>query len=647
MALETIALTAATSLVDKLIIPKIEAFLTQAGTKCKQHMIPIGNHFKEYYKRTYKQYSTISSLALKNDQWNIKDIYVPLTLVLNKRHEGSIQILLDKFPEEFINEYSNILIKDTAGMGKSTLSKRMYLDIIDNGCKIPMFIELQKLSKDKKILTEITESLSSLKNIFDESLLIEFIMSGEFVFFLDGYDEISFEDLTAVTTDIQNFINKAHKNQFILTSRPDTGLYSFNSFQEVSIAPLNQQEAYELLKKYDKDGDTSSLLIEKLESDSGEHNSIKEFLGNPLLVSLLYAAFDYKQTIPLKKHLFYRQVYDAYFDTHDLTKGRGYIHNKKTGLDSDDFHRVLRCLGYICTLKRKREFTKDELLPLITKAKAYCSNLVFKESDFLKDILHSVPLFCKDGHSYKWVHKSLQEYFAVCFTVQDTTDIQREGFLQNIYEPHNRASYFNIFDLYYDIDTNGFLIHILKPFLENLIVDYNALETDLTFCESDIELRKESILYKSTYYGIFTNDSFLQSHISNTVRTTGSLDYRNFIGGNNKLCIAAADVQKRSVFIILLKHKKHIFGDKYYISGPSDISDLPGVSMDIDIDVEEDCFFEFDLDRNNPLNRNIELFKKFNELYLRTQHIPIQFAREELTKINKMIKNKNECFDLF
>lgn len=55
---------------------------------------------------------------------------------------------------------------------------------------------------------------------------------------------------------------------------------------------------------------------------------INEFLKNPLLVSLLFAAFDFKQTIPLKKHIFYRQVFDAYFDSHDLSKGDSYVHEK-------------------------------------------------------------------------------------------------------------------------------------------------------------------------------------------------------------------------------------------------------------------------------------------------------------------------------
>ena len=68
-----------------------------------------------------------------------------------------------------------------------------------------------------------------------------------------------------------------------------------------SINSLSKKEAYELLRKYDKQGSTSKKLIEELKS--GKYEMIFEFMKNPLLVSLLFAAFDYKNTIPLKKHI--------------------------------------------------------------------------------------------------------------------------------------------------------------------------------------------------------------------------------------------------------------------------------------------------------------------------------------------------------
>lgn len=367
------------------------------------------------------------------------------------------------------------MITDTAGMGKSTLSKLMYLDIIDNGYGIPIYIEARRLRKERSVIQEIQEQISSLSKDFDTSLLLKFIQSGGFIFFFDGYDEISPEEKSIVTTNIQEFASKAGNNIFILTSRPEQALSSFGDFQRFTIKPLAKKEAYELLRKYDSQGTTSKKLIEELKT--GKYEGINDFLQNPLLVSLLFAAFDYKQIIPLKKHIFYRQVYDAYFDSHDLSKGDNYIHDKASGLDIDDFNRVLRSIGYNCLRRQRNEFEKDELLHIINDSKEFCNNLSFSSSDFLNDIISAVPLFCQDGQYYRWVHKSMQEYFAAQFIYQDSKNNQ-DAILNALVKSDNLESYLNLLDLYYDIDNYGFNKNIT-----------------LTICEKYIEFHNEKYVF--------------------------------------------------------------------------------------------------------------------------------------------------------
>ena len=221
--------------------------------------------------------------------------------------------------------------------------------------------------------------------------------------------------------------------------------------------------------KYDISGKTSRLLISKLET--GNYSMINEFLKNPLLVSLLFAAFDFKQTIPLKKHIFYRQVFDAYFDSHDLSKGDSYVHEKKSNLDLDDFDKVMRKIGYECLRKQKIEFEKDELLNIIDSAKSGFSNLKFASTSLLGDLLKAVPLFCQDGMYYKWVHKSLQEYFAAEFIYKDSKNNQ-DAILTALYKSKKIDLYINLLDLYFDIDPVGFQKNIVKPLLESYVEYY-------------------------------------------------------------------------------------------------------------------------------------------------------------------------------
>ena len=110
---------------------------------------------------TYHKYSIISALAIPNSQFELKKIYVPQTLVKDNRFGGEEEsIRIDGMPKELIKKYKKILITDTAGMGKSTITKRMFIDLIDNeieGIGVPIYIELNRLNKDRSILQEIQD----------------------------------------------------------------------------------------------------------------------------------------------------------------------------------------------------------------------------------------------------------------------------------------------------------------------------------------------------------------------------------------------------------------------------------------------------------------------------------------------------------
>lgn len=476
------------AIVDSFVTPKLENLKKRFSQDYNKYHVPTEEHFSEYFHRTYKRISIVNTLVFNNSQRFLKEIYLPLT-ISKKSDNKEEKYKISSFPLDLITKYEKILITDNAGMGKSTLMKKIFLDSIDSQKGIPILIELRRLSKDKKVLDEIQEQINALEKNFDNSLLLELLNEGGFIILLDGYDEIPLSDRETVTTDIQSFITKASRNLFILTSRPESALKSFGDFQEFRIEPLKKKEAFELLRKYDKQGPVSTLLIKKL--DDTDMTNISEFLTNPLLVSLLFTAFQHKQTIPFKKHIFYRQVYDANFESHDLTKGDSYTHDKYSKLEIDDFHRVLRHVGFSCLKDNQRiEFSKDEILVLINKAKLFCVDLTFNESDFLQDLLSTVPLFTQDGNYFRWAHKSLQEYFAAQFIYLDSKEQQPKILLQ-LYNNSSLDKFINILDLYYDIDTKTFRSVIIYNFL----LDFkNYFET--AFCNFDSTLPKDDLLLR-------------------------------------------------------------------------------------------------------------------------------------------------------
>ncbi len=340
--------------------------------------------------------------------------------------------------------------------------------------------------------------------------------TGGFVFFLDGYDEVNEKVKTHVSESISSFVQDFFDlNRFFITSRPESGVSEFGSFKEFKIKGLTKVESFELIKKYDPTNKVSELLIEKLSLP--EYQNLSDFLKNPLLTSLLYRAFEYKNKIPLKKSQFYRQVYDANFETHDLTKGGAYYRDKICGLDIDDFHRILRFIGFKCLKLQTVEFdNKDNLLSIINEAYQFFNIRQFKSSDFLNDLLNSVPLFTKEGNYYRWCHRSIQEYFAAQFIFMDTKDEQSK-ILLNIYN-HNSLRYFiNTLELYADIDPISFTNCIELNYLEEYINHIDAYVNSNIKDVSETELLSRGNLTFQRRIAIYQDSSEVFKTIPDTV----------------------------------------------------------------------------------------------------------------------------------
>jgi hypothetical protein len=490
----TVAAPLTAAIVETWIKPKLAQLHKYLNTDKALFENALVSKFDEYLIRAYERNSYISVIVFPNQQKRLEDIYIPLTVQAANR---KVKISIDGYREEFIHTYKKILIRDTAGVGKSTLLKYLFVSCVQNNKGVPVFIELRKLKSDQSVLTYIYNELNPIDCEFDKEFILKLIKEGGFIFFFDGYDEIPFNERDNVTTSLQDFISKAGNNLFVLTSRPELSLASFPDFQEFNIRPLESAEAFELLKKYDEAGELSAEIISKLESKTFQN--IEEFLQNPLLVSLLYKSYEYKHTIPFKQHIFYRQVYDALFESHDLTKSGSFTREKHTGLDIEEFHRVLRAIGFITVKLGQIEFDKDSLLSLIKRGKDHSCNLNFKESDFLKDLLSAVPLFNRDGNYFKWTHKAIQEYFAAQFIWLDTKGNQGK-ILKQIVRKDNAREYYNVLDLYYDIDFKSFQQTIIYDYLCDFIKYYDSsylLINRGQISEKDIHDRKSLVFGKT------------------------------------------------------------------------------------------------------------------------------------------------------
>jgi hypothetical protein len=261
-----------------------------------------------------------------------------------------------------------------------------------------------------------------------------------------------------------------------MTSRPEAALNTFSDFQEFKIKKLLKTEAFELIKKIGNNGDKAMRLISKIKENHIEN--IEEFLQSPLLVSLLYKKFEHRENIPLQLQEFYYDVFEALFQDHDLTKGESYTRNKKTRLAFTEFFQVLRELAFYTLKKGEIEYNDSVLFKYLTDVSKRLPNIKFKPSDFIEDLVKSVPLFNKEGLQYRWSHKSFQEYFAAEFICRDSKENQVE-ILRTLNNSSKSEKYYFVLNLCYDIDFKPFREALIIPYLKEFISYYEQNYNEL------------------------------------------------------------------------------------------------------------------------------------------------------------------------
>jgi len=221
-------------IVKDIIAPKISEIIDKYSIK-NLSSVKIEEQFEEYLLKRYERFLVIDTLAFPNKQTLFETIYEPLTITDGNDFEPGSEILIDKYPENFIPYFCRAIIEDTAGMGKSTISKKLFLSIVEQKAGIPILIELRHLSSRNRILKEIQKQISPIGKVINQESILKLINEGDFIFLFDGFDEIANDNRDYVIKEIHSFIEKANHNYFLITSRYEECLTSFGDFQRFKI----------------------------------------------------------------------------------------------------------------------------------------------------------------------------------------------------------------------------------------------------------------------------------------------------------------------------------------------------------------------------------------------------------------------------
>lgn len=533
----------------KLLLAKLSAFFEPKFNQFKD------NKILEYIVETAKNFSTVRTI-LHKDNVNLSDIYLPLDFT----YKYSI---INDF-KSFIEEQNKVSIIASGGSGKTTFFKHFYIKCVLENYKIPILFnfrdfnnfEIKKTVKDKKInenyvFIAFTQHLLFNRIGLDDKIIENMFDSGEFIFFLDGYDELEVNKKIVITKDFTDFVTRFNKNKFIISTRPYTAATQLDGFENINLNGLTNIDQIELFirKQLINNEELSNDIIRSIRSKNSSKYS--ELLSNPLFLILFINSFESYPKIPPKKTQFYYNVFDALFEKHETFSKRGYRRPKLSKLDRENFEFVLSSFCLASYFQNMFSFTQlefENILRDISKNTGKKINV----TNYLEDLKVSISILIEDGIILSFVHRSIQEYF-VARHLSNLNESDKSNFLEILAEKQNERNGQHTFLLE--------LISELYPYeFKKYYIKFHIKEF---YSSKDYYLQEEEVRTKYDFlYNDFENFKLILSYTNEFIKPYKDFIQRFQIKNTNINILIGAKTQKQKKIaqeILILNENKYEF----------------------------------------------------------------------------------------
>lgn len=459
----TEALKPVSSVIDALLGPKLERIRNWSEKQELSSKLASGHVdvlLDRYLRRLLRRICGVTTIVFPQQILPLTSIYEPLTL--EPRYKRNASQEQSSFNVRTLEEGHNYFIVDSAGMGKSTFAKHFVLELLDLTTKIPMFLELRRIGNDETLLGKLSAEMAETKNEIDERFLLMLLDEGDFILILDGYDEIAEQSRESIGQQITQLALQCENLQIILTARPEVSLPELPDSMVFTIEPLTRTQAESLVLRYDAVAniEVGSKLIAQFDVVS------ERFLETPLLVVLLYRTYGFNQSIATRITSFYDEVFNALYKGHDLSKA-GFSRLKVSRLDAEDFRRLLRGFSFLLAARQKDNLkSRTEGVTIVDEAIRLTSVHPSSPSAFFDDLLLAVPLLTQEGTDYRFIHRSLGEFFAAEFLSYQPNS---EPIIERIRDGNLYPSFINSFQYLSEINPTLFRRLIVAPLAKSIL----------------------------------------------------------------------------------------------------------------------------------------------------------------------------------
>jgi hypothetical protein len=325
-------------------------------------------------------------------------------------------------------EGRNLVIEGILGQGKSTLLRHLALSCIKHGL-LPIFISANTISDKKPLRAKIQEYLTDFcrAQVLDRE--VEKLLESQFfVLFIDGFDEVSQSEESALIEDLRSLSRRYDNSlRIVVSSRPDNGVQKCEEFRVIKLLELDKNGRNALVEKLLVADRAAELLISL---DRHLLLGADELLRTPLMVVILIVVYNAERRVPETYTEFFEHLFEFLLVRHDATKP-GYSRKRKTTLSNSQFRQLFEAF---CFVTRQDDLASSMTIREVEESiqlAAETINLQVNVSDYVADVRGITCLLIEEGLKLHFIHPAIQYFFSAEF-IRSSSDEDAKDFYQDL-----------------------------------------------------------------------------------------------------------------------------------------------------------------------------------------------------------------------
>ncbi|MCA2625559.1 MAG: NACHT domain-containing protein [Microcystis sp. M20BS1] len=288
---------------------------------------------REYTQRYWDRHGMIKVLKMSKPM-DLESIYINVKCLGNLVRDYYDENLENKYRESkqrrfnfrddgkkdgllLANQEQYLMVLGDPGIGKSTFLRKVGLEALKGNkdsyqhSLTPVLLELKNFKENEiniQVLIEEEFKICGFPNV--EKNISNKLEKGELLILLDGLDEVPTANVYNVIEKIKDFVDRYHKNRFILSCRTAARTH-LRRFTDIEIVEFDDQQIQSFIEHWfsselDRKNETAKNCWELLQKE--EYKSAKELAHTPLLLTFLCLVYDENQSFPTNRSRLYQDA---------------------------------------------------------------------------------------------------------------------------------------------------------------------------------------------------------------------------------------------------------------------------------------------------------------------------------------------------